>query len=152
MSLEAAIERNNELMEANNALLAKIVGQKPGTAATEDGEKKPTTRKKKAAEDTGSGDEGDDAVDSKKLLATREKVSGWLKEFAENEEDPENDARQEKLEAALAKIEVEKISTITSEATRQRVEKWIDARIEDGRITEEPAPKGKGKKAAADDI
>lgn len=153
MSLEAKIEALTVVMERNNELLETIVKGKAGGAA--DAEKKPATRGKGKAktEDAGDGD-GDagegDAVDTAKLKKVIDLAKGWLTEFAENEEDPENEARSEKLTAALEKLGVEKLSKITTEDQRTRAETWVKKQIDAGRITEEPAPKGK-KAAKGDD-
>ena len=156
MSLEAKIEALTAEMSRNNDLLEAIVKGKAGAGSTETTEKaKPGRKPRTKADDSGDGDgdSGDgDAVDTAKLKKTLELAKGWLKEFAENEEDPENEARSDKLAAALEKLGVEKLSAITTEDRRARADKWIKARIEEGRITEEPAPKDKAKKGGDDDI
>lgn len=141
-----ALLANTEAVVRHNELLEKIIAGASAAA----GDKPKATRGKAA--DKGKTDDDDGAkVDADDLIATVEKVKGWLKEFAENDDDPENDARSTKLSKALATLEVKKVSEITSEATRLRVEKWIDERIAAGRLTEEPKPVTK-KKAADDEI
>lgn len=151
MSLEQKIEALTAAMERNSDLLEKIV---TGAGAAK-GETKATGRgkaKSKTEEDSGDADAGgdDDAVNPTKLKKTLDIAKGWLKEFAENDEDPENDARSEKLSAALEKLGIEKISTIGTEEHRSRVEAWVKKQIDIGRIT--PDPKAKGNKGADDDI
>lgn len=157
MSLEAKLEALTVVMERNNELLETIVKGKAGGAAADASDKKPATRSKAKvkAEDAGEGDgEGSgegDAVDASKLKKLIDLAKGWLTEFSENEEDPENEARSEKLTAALEKLGVEKLSKITTEDERGRAETWVKKQIAAGRITEEPAPKGKGKSKGDDD-
>ena len=148
MSLEEKLDRLAEAVEKNTEILTKIAAGKPGSAASGDGEKPKSTRgKKAAASDDGDSGGDDDAVDAEALKKTVRRLAGWLKEFAEDEDDPENDARNEKLAEMIKKLGVAKVSEVTTEKDRGRVEKWIDARIEEGRTTK----KAGAKKAAADD-
>jgi len=151
-SIEELLERVATAMEKNASLLEKIVSGKPGAsvsgeAGAADKPKRQTAAdKKKAAETEGSGD-GDGDVDADDLKATVKKLAGWVKEFAEDEEDPENDARNEALAEVLGKLKVKKASEITTEKDRSRFEKWLDGKIEEGRTTKK---KG-GKKVEEDD-
>lgn len=154
MSLEAILEKLNTNMERNNELLETIVKGKAGGGETSAPAKTGRGKAKAKAEDSGdddssSGDEDGDAVNKTKLAKTVDLVKGWLKEFSEDEDDPENDARSEKLAAALEKIGAPTVSKITTEDQRTRVEKWVKTRIEEGRIT--PDPKAKGKSKVEDD-
>lgn len=137
-----------EAVEKNNDLLTKIVTL-GGKGIADAGDKPAGKRgpKAKAKEDEAGEGDDDAKVDADDLAGTLNKVKGWLKEFAEEgDADPENQARAQKLAKALKTLNVEKISSITKESDRARVDKWVDDRIEGGRLTEAPT-----KKAAAAD-
>jgi hypothetical protein len=142
-----ALEANTEAVLRHNELLEKIIS---GASAASTADKPKGTRGKAADKTKTEDDDKGAAVDADDLAGTLEKVKGWLKKYSEaGEDDPENEARAEKLAAALTSLGVEKISAITTEADRVRAETWIDKMIAKGRLT--PDPKGAGKKKGDDD-
>lgn len=147
MSLEAAIGRLADIMEENNKLLTEMMKKAPASAKTETadaGEKKTRGRPAKAKEDDGEKTDSDGAVDADELKATLKSVSDWLKAFEGNASDPENEARREALASALKKLGVEKISKITTESDRVRVENWLEKKVAAGRMTPEPETEDAG--------
>lgn len=140
MALEDAINRLADLTEAHTKVMLDLMKGAKGTAAAGDAESAPAKpgRKKKEegkTEDDGASGEAADADAVKELVG---KVKGWLKEFAGNESDPENEARGEKLTKALKTLGIEAVSKIKTEDHRSRVENWVEKQIAAGRITPDP--------------
>lgn len=133
----------------NNELLTKIVAAGPGASAD-----KPASTRGRKPKDADKGEDASDGaddatVDAEELTATRDKVAKWLKEFSEaGEDDPENAERSAKFSKALASLGVKKVSEITKESDRVRVEEWIEKMIAKKRLT---GPLETKKAAAADD-
>jgi len=155
MSLEAALTRNNELLEQNNALMAKLLASAnagsvvaSGSAASNDdgageetkAEEKPkATRAKKAdkaAETTSAGDGFEIGyADLKKALGA------WLAEFAKAEDKaapdgahPEVKARKAALKACFTKLGVEKLDEMEKDAKKlTALNKWFvtKAKVDD---------------------
>ncbi|RWE37418.1 hypothetical protein [Mesorhizobium sp.] len=152
MSLEEALNRNNELLATHNALLEKVLGQ----AAANKGGK---TEEAAAASGKGKGkdkpaetksDEGAASFDNDKLQAAIKKAGGWLGEFKDNEKDPETDARRGKFREALDKLGFKTAKEINTQDACDRFDKWIDKQIAAGRIT--PAPEADSEETSDDDI
>lgn len=143
MSLEEALNRNSELLEKQNEILAKVLGRAEGnTEAAAAAEVKKTTKtaakkttKAAKAEDT-EDSSGSDVEDRVKKLRT--KLAAWLGEFKDNESDPETAERKEKLAAAFKGLKVKNITAITTEEQIDRLEKWFEKALAKGRFTPEP--------------
>lgn len=125
MPLEDLLAKNNTLMEEHNTLLKQIIATASGKAATAAAGTKATGTKANAA--------GELTAEALKPI-----VAAWLREFKADENDPENEARTDKFEAALKKLGVEKIGEITKVEDLQRLKDWTAKQVAAGRITPVP--------------
>lgn len=161
MSLEAALTRNNELIEKQNDLLAQLLG-KAGTvvnnaASSEEGEKA-------ADKPKGRGKAADKAKDEEKGAAAgfeisyadlSKKLSAWLAEFAKKEDKenpdgahPEVPARKAALKECFGKLKVSKLGEMENDAKKlTALNKWFEekAKVDDhvgagaGRFAADPS-------------
>ena len=152
MSLEAALERNSDLMEKHNELLAKVLGAAGTKSDTADaGAAAPKTTGKKAAAAKG----GDDVATA--FTALKVDLAAWLGEFAKAEDKdnpegthPEVTARKAALAKVFSnpKLAVKKLPEIESDAAKIAVlTTWLNetAKKADkgfgiGRLAADPEP------------
>lgn len=149
MSLEEALNRNNELLAEHNALLKEVLGTAGKKAAAKTEETAAASGKGGKGKTETKSDAG--SFDNDKLQAAIKKAGGWLGEFKENEKDPETDARRGKFREALDKLGFKTAKEINTQEGVDRFDKWIDKQIAAGRLT--PAPEDDaGEEASDDDI
>jgi hypothetical protein len=159
MSLEEIISKNTAAVEANNALLEKLVaramesGAVSNSAASDDKPKRNTRAKKTDTDESGdSGDSGDGNSNEASVSAddVKKLVGEWLGEFKDDENDPETDARKAAIKEALKKLTKKDGAKLTDvpEADLPRVVAWLDKKKEadaghgKGRLTEKPSADG----------
>lgn len=161
MSLEEALNRNNELLTEHNDLLKQVIGaaglksSSTKTADADDGETKATTKRgrKPAKKD-------DDAEAGVTFEGLKSKLSAWLSEFKESENDPETDARKAALAGAFKKLGVGKLPEMEDDDDKiARLHTWLEekAKVVDkghgkGRFTEKPSDEDAGSDDEDDDL
>lgn len=138
MSLEEALNKNTAVVEANNALLEKLIaravdaGAVSGASASDDKPKRTSSRstKKTDSDNSDAGDSNDGDTKSATVSADDVKtaVAAWLGEFKGDENDPETDARKAKIKEALAKLTKKDGAKITDVPADDlpRVMTWLD--------------------------
>lgn len=136
MSLEEALNKNNDLLAEHNELLRKVLGAASSKAAGGKTEEPASGKGSKGKADAKKDDAG--SFDNDALQATIKKAAGWLGEFKENEKDPETEARRNKFREALDKLGFKTAKEINTQDGVDRFDKWIDKQTAAGRIT--PAP------------
>ncbi|TPI86427.1 hypothetical protein [Mesorhizobium sp. B2-8-9] len=148
MSLEEALNRNNELLAEHNDLLKKVLG----AAANKAGKTEETAAAGSGKGGKGKADKKEDAsaeFDADALKAAIAKAGTWLGEFKDNEADGETQARKDKLRQALDKLGYKLAKDINKAEDVKRFETWVEKQIAAGRIT--PEPEEAGEEASSED-
>lgn len=132
MSLEAALNRNSDLLEKHNALIEQMLAAGQAALAAK-GKATPAADKAAATKEPEAK-----AFDVEAHKALIQKCAGWLGEFGK--EGAEADARKAKFSEALGKLGVKKAGEIADADKSERLAKWLDKQVKAGRITPEPEP------------
>lgn len=155
MSLEQEIASLREAINTNTEVMRQVLGQAQAnsgsttSAASADEEKPKATRGKgKAKEDKADADDATVSDDFKN------KIAGWLGEFAKEEDKenpdgvhPEVTARRAALSKAFEGLGVKKLPEVTGENVA-RLEAWfekaqgVDKGFGKGRLAADPEPAG----------
>lgn len=160
MSLEEALAKTTAALEANTALLEKLVARAVEAGAVNsaaNAAEKPATKSTKTKEakasDSGAAEEGKTDEGPKYTHDdVKAAASAWLGEFKGVEGDPETEARKAKIKGALASLTKKEGAQIADVPASElhRVIGWIEKQkaadngFGVGRLTEKP-----GAKAAA---
>jgi len=171
--LTAAVERNNELVEAVLTQAGSAPagdeekpkakpGRKPKAEKAEDPEEEKTEEPKKTEKPAAKSDDDEGAeIDA---TAVRKRLADWLGEYAKEEDKdnpdgmhPEAKARKDAVKAAIKKLGGEKLTDIIgNQESVVRLSNWLDKKQEadtgfgKGRLAADPV--AKADEAEDDDI